>query len=84
MGSLRRSPALLQEYDKVFQTQLEANITEPVPKADWNACNAHFLPHHGVLREDKDMTNLRIVFDRSAKVERLHHSLNECLEKVPI
>ena len=46
-------------------------------------CNTHFLPHHGVVCEDKDTTKLRIVFDGSAKVERSHHSLNECLEKGP-
>lgn len=69
MACLKKSPALLQEYNKVFQTQLEANIIEPVPKAEWNACNTHFLPHHGVVREDKDTTKLRIVFDGSAKVE---------------
>ena len=83
MARLKRSPALLQEYNKIFQTQLEANIIELVPKAEWNACNAHFLPHHGVVREDKDTTKLRIVFDGSAKVEKSHHSLNECLEKGP-
>ena len=83
MARLKRSPALLQEYNKVFQTQLEANIIELVHKAEWNACNTHFLPHYGVVHEDKDMTKLKIVFDGSAKVERSHHSLNECLEKGP-
>ena len=67
----------------MFQTQLEANIIELVSKAEWNVCNTHFLPHHGVVREDKDTTKLRIVFDGSAKVERSYHSLNECLEKGP-
>ena len=81
MVRLKRSPALLQEYNKVFQTQLEANIIELVPKVEWNACNTHFLPHHGVVREDNDTTKLRIVFNGSAKVERSHNSLNECLEK---
>ena len=52
-------------------------------KYNWNASDAHFLPHHGVVREDKDTTKLRIVFDRSAKVEISHHSLNGCLEKSP-
>ena len=45
--------------------------------------NTHFLQHHGVAREDKDTTKLRIVLDGSAKVERSHHSHNECLEKGP-
>lgn len=83
MACLRRNPALLQEYNKIFQIQLEINIIEPVPEGKWNASDAHFLPHHGVVHEDKDTTKLRIVFDGSAKVERSHHSLNECLEKGP-
>ena len=43
MACLKKSPALLQEYNKIFQTQLEANIIELVPKAEWNACNAHIM-----------------------------------------
>ena len=83
MARLKRNPVLLQEYNKLFQIQLETNIIEPVPEAELNAADAHFLPHHGVVREDKGTTKLRIVFDGSAKVERSHHSHNECLEKGP-
>ena len=39
----------------------------------------HFLPHHGVLREDKDTTKLCIVFDGSAQYK---YSLNNCLEQL--
>ena len=83
MARLRRNPALLQEYNKIFQIQLEMNIIEPAPEAEWNTYDAYFLLHHGVTREDKDITKLRIVFDGSAKAERSNYSLNECLEKGP-
>ena len=83
MACLKRSPVLFQEYSKVFPTQLEANIIEPVPKAEWNVCKTHFLPHLGVVHEDKDMTKLKLYLMDQQKVERSHHSLNECLEKGP-
>ena len=43
----------------------------------------HFLPHHGVLREDKSTTKLRVAFDGSAKSNSKDLSLNDCLEKGP-
>ena len=41
----------------------------------------HYLAHHPVMREDKDTTKLRTVFDASAKT--FGPSLNECLYKGP-
>ena len=41
----------------------------------------HYLPHHGVVREDKDTTKLRVVYDASSKSSG--PSLNECLYKGP-
>ena len=43
----------------------------------------YYLPHHGVVRTDKDTTKLRIVLDASARAGPHHYSLNECLEKGP-
>ena len=43
---------LLQEYDNIFKAQLEAGIIELVSKDEEDFKGAHFLPHHGVLRED--------------------------------
>ena len=39
-----------------------------------------FLPHHGVLRADKETTKLCIVFDGSVRDTNLC-ALNDCLEK---
>ena len=77
---LQGREALMMEYDKIFQTQLQ---TEPVPMSELSSRSAYFLPHHGVIREDKDTTKLRIVFDGSARSEKRHHSINDCLEKGP-
>ena len=80
---LKKDEKLLQEYDSIFKAQLEAGIIELVPKDDEDFEGAHFLPHHGVLREDMETTKLCIVFDDSARADKNHNSLNECLEKGP-
>jgi len=42
-----------------------------------SATDVHYLPHHEVLRHDKDTTKLHIVYDASARATG--HSLNDCL-----
>ena len=54
-----------------------------VPKDDEDFEGAHFVPHHGVLREDRETTKLRIVFDGSARAGKNHYSLNDSSEKGP-
>ena len=73
----------MTEYDSIFRTQLEEGIIERVPNSELDSKRCHFLPHHCVIREDKDTTKLRIVFDGSAKSNFGSHSLNDCLEKGP-
>ena len=80
---LKKDENLLQEYDSIFKTQLEAGITELVPKDEEDFEGAHFLPHHGVLRENRETTKLRIIFDGSARADKNHYSLKDCLEKGP-
>ena len=41
----------------------------------------HYLPHHGIVRQDKTTTKLRIVYDASAKT--IGPSLNECVYTGP-
>ena len=43
----------------------------------------HYMPHHAVVRQDKDTTKLRVVYDVSAKSESEGRSLNEFLETGP-
>ena len=80
---LQKEPTMFNEYDDTFKTQLASGIIEPVPLAELEAAPSHFLPHHGVIREDRDTTKLRIVFDGSAKTDLKLFSLNDCLEKGP-
>ena len=79
---LRKDECLLKEYECTFQQQMESGIIEPVPKSQERDKGCYFLPHHGVIRQDKETTKLRIVFDGSAKAKG-YSSLNECLDKGP-
>ena len=42
----------------------------------------HYLPHHPVVRLDKETTKVRAVFDTSAKL-KANPSLNDYLQKGP-
>ena len=80
---LQKEPSMFKEYDDTFKTQLDSGIIEPVPSSELNLTPCYFLPHHGVVRDDRDTTKLRIVFDGSAKADSKLFSLNDCLEKGP-
>ena len=76
LQSLRQSPEVLREYDAVIRDQLSRGIVEQVQEPKVTA-STHYLPHHAVIRHDKDTTKLHIVFDASAKTTG--PSLNDCL-----
>ncbi len=61
---LGKDKPLLQEYDKIIKDQEKMGIIDPVIVQDETS---YFLPHHGVIREDKETTKLQVVFDGSAK-----------------
>ena len=79
MQRLRHDPELLKQYDKIIRDQLDQEIIELVPADSQGPI--HYLPHHGVVRADKDTTKLRVVYDASSKMSG--PSLNECLYKGP-
>lgn len=80
---LRQDQPLLQEYDRIIETQLKEGIVQKFDEAeDMTAISkVHYLPHHVVMRQDKQTTKLRIVFDASVKCDG--PSLNECLYRGP-
>ena len=79
---LRQNPQILRQYDTVIRDQINKGIVEVVQEAEAPEDRAvHYLPHHAVVREDKQTTKLRIVYDASAKSSG--PSLNECLYTGP-
>ena len=58
---LQREPSLPRDYDDIIQGQLRNGIVEPVvdPEAV-SSERIHYLPHHAVVREDKETTKVRI------------------------
>jgi hypothetical protein len=78
---LKKDNTLLEEYNKVIQQQINSGIIESVPEEDDN--EGYHLPHHGVLKSERETTKLRVVFDGSARPDIDSPSINECLQKGP-
>ena len=74
LRKLRLKPDLLLEYDKIIRDQLKCGIIEIVHPDQLNmvsqaGCkpNVHYMPHHGVIRQESQTTKLRIVYNGSAR-----------------
>lgn len=79
---LKQNPQLLVEYNSVIRDQLNRGIIEVVmDPSPTNNDQMHYLPHHGVVRQDKTTSKLKIVFDASARTNG--PSLNDCLYIAP-
>ena len=85
---LLRKPELLKEYDHAIKEQLANGIIKPANQSSamFEACNSliHYLPHHAVVRQDRETTKLRVVYDGSAREKNGSPSLNDCLLTGPI
>ena len=70
------------KYDSIIKDQLNRGIVEVVKDLSvHDEDHVHYLPHHGVVRQDKATSKLRIVYDASAKSSG--PSLNDCLYTGP-
>ena len=79
---LKQKPDIMREYDTIIKGQLQQGIVEEVCQPDEGIPGrVHYLPHHAVVRKDKETTKVRVVYDASAKATGC--SLNECLHKGP-
>ena len=61
------SENLVEKYDEIFKEYEQNKIIEKVPfdKVPKKPAQVHYLPHRPVLREDKETTKIRAVFDAS-------------------
>ena len=79
---LRQQPSLLKEFDTTIKGQLSNGIVEKVNESECQPIGeTHYIPHHAVIRQDKQTTKLHVVYDASAKAGG--PSLNECLYTGP-
>ena len=62
---LNCNPELLNQYDNIFKEKLKTGIIAEV-KEEGVVGEAHYIPHHPVIRNDKTTIKVRIVFDASA------------------
>ena len=86
MGRLKSQPEVLKQYDQVIQEQLDQGVVEPVSTTQASTQTVgktHYLPHHEVIRTDKETTKLRIVYDASSRAQPHLPSLNDCLYAGP-
>ena len=51
-----------------------------MPADQEGKAGTHFICHHGVVKLDREMTKLRLVFDGSARSNKQVLSLNDHLE----
>ena len=77
------SKGILNDYDKIFKDYEQNGIIEQVPANEvaGEVGQVHYLLHRPVIREDKETTKIRAVFDASCKVNG--PPLNECLYSGP-
>ena len=77
-GCSSASNTTLCEYNSIIEDQLQQGIVEVVDSSYDDAEKIHYLPHHAVVRRNKETTKVRVVYDASARP-----SLNECLHTGP-
>lgn len=79
---LSTQPTLKVQYSEVMTEYIDLGHMEIIPKDQIDNPHAVYLPHHAVIRNDKDTTKLRVVFNASCKGIN-GASLNDDLLKGP-
>ncbi|XP_061709473.1 uncharacterized protein LOC133519484 [Cydia pomonella] len=66
---MQKDERLKQEYKKVFDEYLELNHMKEIHDNKPKGC---YIPYHAVIREDRQTTKFRAVFDASCKGSKDH------------
>ncbi len=53
---LKQNPEILGEYNNTIQDRLKRGIVEAVEISEDNPGRIHYLPHHAIVRHDKETT----------------------------
>ena len=77
-------PDVSRQYNDIIREQLKQGIIEPVDQGTtYGVGEVHYIPHHEVIRVDKEITKLHMVYNTSAKPQSTTPSLNVCLYAGP-
>ena len=76
--TLLRKSKILEEYNNIIEMQCNQNIVEKVGTRSEVGALVHYIPHHAIIKSTATTTKLRIVYDASAKANRMSPSLNDC------
>ena len=82
---LLHEPMKAESYGEAINKYAENGVAEEVPCDEIIPTDGRpvfYLPHHAIIREDKQTTKTRVVFDASAR-DSNGVSLNSCLEPGP-
>jgi hypothetical protein len=85
LNRLRQTPERLKTYHTTIVEQEQHGRIERVPPLEDKYSpgrKVHYLPHHAVVRDEKEFTKVRVVYNASARRGK-SPSLNQCLEKGP-
>ena len=72
------------QYHKIIKQYINDGIVKPVSstKTSYDLESVHYLPHRAVVRQNRDTTKVRIVFDASVHVNN-EPSMNDSLYSGP-
>ena len=81
---MQQNPEVLQEYDVIIRDQFERGIVEKVADSELASDMTHYLPHHAVIRRDKETTKvMMVVYDAFARSGGPSLHVNDCLYTGP-
>ncbi|GFT26899.1 reverse transcriptase domain-containing protein [Nephila pilipes] len=75
---LNKNREIYDKYKQIIWDELKCQIVGKCINEDRDS--GYYMPHRAVIRDEKDTTRVRIVYDCSSKTNENIKSLNESLE----